>query len=178
MSNRNRTRGYILAAALLLAVPMLILAYSSKKTPSAQGAEKTPLRMSAHLSRQIGNDTATMCASLIDAVPGLRDGTGEMINGFLLGPDAYAQLSKLHFTQLYFKLGVQNFWDSARIKAHDPSVKVAYTLIVIPLDQDMKQIRDDNGQLVAFDYVCPCVHNVGCCPQPPSDPTVPVISPR
>lgn len=87
------------------------------------------------------------------------------VNGFLLDSLDLAAIGALKAKELFLQVGVTNFKDSAALRAG--TIKPSYTIIVIPLDKDRRQMKDSQGELIAYDFTCPCPTNTACCPQEP-----------
>ncbi|HTE10237.1 MAG TPA: hypothetical protein VK645_04690 [Chitinophagaceae bacterium] len=108
--------------------------------------------------------TARSARTMHDEFPLLTDSQGKMIKGFYFkSSDFLALKSMKDLDALYFRMAISNFKDSTGIRNH--TVKAQYTIIVVPVDKQMNQLKDANGQPMAFDYVCPCPSTADCCPK-------------
>jgi hypothetical protein len=95
--------------------------------------------------------------------PVLRSG-GQFVNGFMFDPRDFTDVTGLKPASLFFQIAVTNSEDSVGLR--NRTIVPSYTIAVIPLNSDNTQMKDPKtGELVAFDFTCPCPANASCCPK-------------
>lgn len=178
MFTRKKTNPLLLAATGLLSIlPLLMISCHSGETqnPPQVKTDTQPapfvkfmqLQRASSIDRfdsRIGPDSVTRMIAGNRQHPIIVDTSGNPVEGFGFKADDYKDLTSRHPTSLFFQFGLKNLTDTTAIGNRTKAAE--YTIIVIPLDANGKQLKDAvSGQLVAYDYVCTCVNGVGCCPQ-------------